>query len=454
MKSTIKILTKTGILIMGFLVVLNSCQEESIDEQQTTTLELISNSSNEVIKTEMYYNLEELSSYVKTLKKNQVSKMSRTSIEDNNDFLIIEDKEVYIYTDSTSTTYTLAIQKNNQNIYEFSNLIVKFIDDSPTTAFILNYVPSQDYLNSYPTNNQTPFQGTINYEPLNYDGSLDGLNARRICKSITLTYCDNGGTTHAAGENCTPSDMFDITYDICYETSENDPLNESIDPPSGPNTGGGGSPNSNPTNPMPSNTCEDDITGNVGLTGSDGGCYSSEVISIEDRLNDIINEGDYTFDDSLTDYEVIGFDTVEEFEEFYYDLFDDVSYGSSETENDDGVSKRTTFNYEFDLSLFSFTLRVEVDSNLPSANSCECIEITDVNTILYGNTTLAEWEQVGNHSTQVSDNGNQLTVFTRGKLTIGIKIDGYPFKITELVTLVQVFDYSTGSVIDYYMIRE
>lgn len=454
MKDTFKRLTTLGFLIIGTLLILTNCEQETLNSQEPDTSAFAENGMNKIIKTGNFNDFKELKSFVKRIKEDRDNEINRTSIEENNDFTILEDREIYIYTDSTSTTYTIAIQKETQNSYGFSNLVVNFFDDDPTTAFILNYIPSQDYLNTYVTDNQTPFQGTINYESINYDGSLDDLNARQICKSITLTYCDYDGETHAAGENCTPEYMFDITYDICYESTDNNPLNESIDPPSGPNSSGGNTPKTNPTNPLPSETCEDAITGEIGLTDINGECHSGEVFKLKEDLDNIVGENNYSFDDTLTDNEVISFDTIDEFEGFYSSIFDDVSTESSETENSDGESETKTFTHDFLLGIFSYSIIVEVDADLPSANSCECMEINNVTTILVGNTTLVEWEQVGTHNTEISNDGNTLTVTTRGRMTIGIQINGYPFNMTKLVTFVQVFEHSTGDVVNYYMISQ
>ncbi|WP_323787207.1 hypothetical protein [Psychroserpens sp.] len=414
---------------------------------------LVENGNNNIIKTGKFNDFKELKSFVEKIKKEKESLLHRTSIEDNNDFTILEDRDIYIYDDGLTTSYTMAIQKENQSTFSFSNLVVKFSNNDTTTAFILNYIPSQDYLNNYVNDPQIPFQGEVNYESIDYDGSLDDLNARYTCNSITVTYCNYGGEVHAAGENCTPSFMFDVTYDICYDSNNGQPLNESIDPPAGPNNGGGGS-NSNPTIPLPTDTCEDSNTGNIGLIGGNGNCYSSEMLALSDELEEILDGIDYEYDSSLTDYEVISFNTVDEFEEFHDSIFDDVETEDSETSNDDGISKTKTFDHIFDIGMFSYTIKVEVETTIPSANSCDCMVVEDVTTILIGNTTLVEWEQLGNHTTEVSSDGSELTVYTRGTMTVGVKIDGYPFRTTYLVTFVQVFDYSTGYVIEYYLIKE
>ncbi len=453
MKNYLKKLTIMGLLLSGILLVVTNCESESVIVQDAPNSVLSEQGKNDHISTGKLSDFKKLNSFVTRIQNEYHNDVNRLSIEDDNGFTILEDREIYVYTDTTSTAYTMAIEKDNHNTLGFSNLVVKFSNDGSTTAFILNYVPSQEYLNAYVLNDQIPFQGTINYESINYDGSLDNLNDRIKCNTITLTYCNYGGEVHSAGENCSPEYMFDVTYEICYETTGNAPLNESIDPPSGPGGGGGSNGKSNATNPLTTDTCEDS-SGNIGLTGSNGDCYTSEAINFVEELEAIVGENNYEFDNTLSDYEVISFDTLDEFESFHNSIFNDLTIEPQDIQNENGITETKVFNHMFNLYVFSYNMQVEVDVTMPSESSCECIEIEDVNTILYGNTTIVDWEEIGEHTTQISADGDNISVFTRGKMTIGVKILGYPVEITYLVTFVQVFKYSTGIVSDYYMIKE
>jgi hypothetical protein len=459
MKTIYKKITKKKLAIFtitlcfaGMMLIFTNCEQESMNESINENSLFMEKGNNNLIKTGKFNDFEELKSFVEKIKEERKNKINRTSIEENNEFTILEDRDIYIYNDGTSTSYTLAIQKESQSTFGFSNLVVKFSEDDSTTAFILNYVPSQEYLNNYVNYAQIPFQGEVNYESIDYDGSLDNLNSRYTCNHITITYCNYEGETHVAGENCTPSYMFDVTYDICYDTNDGEPLNESIDPPSGPNGGGGN--NLNPTIPLPTDTCENNDSGNVGLVGNDGNCYSSEMLALSEQLDNILGTDNYTFDDTLSDYEVISFDTFEDFEAFHNNLFNDLTTETTETLNPDGVSEIKTFDHTFFIGPISYTIRVEIDALIPSENSCECMEVNDVTTTLFGNTTIIDWEPIDDYTSEVSSDGSKLTIIKRGKMVIGVKIFGVPVEITYLVTFVYVFDYTTGYVIEYYYIRE
>lgn len=283
-------LIKFLLLTLFITVVLTNCEKESTIQDEIENSEKFENSYNSLIKNGKLEDLTDLKNYINKLKEEKINETSRTSLEENNDFTIVDENNIYIYTDSVSTTYTLSIQKDNQNSFSFSNLIVKFTNDNPTTAFILNYTPDQNYLNTYVSNPTTPFEGTVNYEPIDYDGSLDNLNVKAGCYHITITYCNWSegnveGPVHIATTLCTPEFMFDVTYDLCPSTVDGESNEISITTPPGSSGGGGTTSDSTPTNPLPTDTCEDASTGNTGLVASNGECISTSWISFFDGLS-------------------------------------------------------------------------------------------------------------------------------------------------------------------------
>jgi hypothetical protein len=115
MNNSINKSLKIGFLFLGILLFLVNCEQESVIEQQDNNSELIENGKNDKIKTGKFNDLKELKSFLKKIKEERKNKLSKTSIEDNNNFTILEDKDIFILTDSTATTYTLAIQKENHH---------------------------------------------------------------------------------------------------------------------------------------------------------------------------------------------------------------------------------------------------------------------------------------------------------------------------------------------------
>jgi hypothetical protein len=156
------------------------------------------------------------------------------------------------------------------------------------------------------------------------------------------------------------------------------------------------------------------------------------------------------FDPNLTNENTIDLDSVTELEVF----FNNPNVNFENIVVDDGSIVIKEFRFVFSAGIFSHTILVEVETVIPDANSCECMTINGVTTILYGNTTLVEWEQIGDFRTEISNDGNQIKVIVRGTKTTGVKIKGFPFKTTEILTFILTFDHATGNLINYNMLRE
>lgn len=239
-------------------------------------------------------------SYAKDLAKPVRSDFVRTE-DDNASFTILEHIDAYIFTDSLTTTYTIPILKANQTEFGFSNLLIKYVDDTPVEEFILNYVPTQNYLNNYLEYEQTPFEGTILYEKLLND------NAITIeCTQITTTYCcfvygvpelgvpNFCGANHIAGTNCNTSDYITtVTSTVCTSTSQDFTID------AGDSGGGGG--NGSPTTPIPTDTCST-ARGDVGLSNGDG-CLEPEN-PVDDDDCTVSNEDFNAYYSELSHFDV------------------------------------------------------------------------------------------------------------------------------------------------------
>lgn len=212
------------------------------------------------------------------------------------DFNIIEDKEIYSFTDSLYTTYTIAIQKENQPDSTFSNLVVKYHHETLLETIILNYKPTQNYLNNYLIDRQTPFQGTIQYESINL--SNINLSLNKGCTRVSHTYCNWSegnvpGEVHTAGPNCTESFMWTEVTVIC--NPEPTPI-ATID--AGNSSGGGGTgigdPNDINTSPVHIEPCDTSggFTDNSGCGGLNDDDQNQQDDSDLDcsYLNSLLND--------------------------------------------------------------------------------------------------------------------------------------------------------------------
>lgn len=265
-----------------------SCEREPTQINNWTPL---AHGTNNFIQWANINNFPEVKSYAIELSK------SRQLLRTENEvyYTLLEHIDAYIFSDTLGTTFTLPIQKVNHSEFGFSNLVIKYVNGHPEEEFILNYVPTQEYLNNYVDYHQTAFQGTVEYESI---GNSVG-RAQRFCQMVSNTYCcwswgNECDDTHDAGPNCTPAFMWTETTLVCQE----DPTTVIIDAGDG---GGGGTgtgmePNDNPhTTPIPPDTCENQ-RGDVGISTADG-CLSSDSC-IEPV------EGDINLDCELSDYEL------------------------------------------------------------------------------------------------------------------------------------------------------
>ncbi|MDG5492863.1 hypothetical protein [Psychroserpens sp. SPM9] len=263
-----KHLFKHTLLFLGIVVMTFSCQKENLDEQDPNNN--LEEDGNTLFKKGKLYEYTQVKDFVKSLKtKKKIEDIHfRTGLESENGFIILEHQEIAIHSGDEYNTYTIPIVKHQQLEGTFSNLVVQFkVASDSTSAYILTYKPNSGYLDAYALDNQTPFSGQVSYESLNYDGSLDGLNARRFCQTVHISYCnwDQGtqGAVHLAGSNCTPSFTWVESYQICdYSSPTGDP--ETIEPPEGSGGGGGGSSSSpntgNSTSTIPADLISEVVT--------------------------------------------------------------------------------------------------------------------------------------------------------------------------------------------------
>lgn len=186
------------------------------------TDEVISGTENSLLKKGRLENYSELATYVEKLQHQDDSSISTkdSSLEINNGFNILYDQDMFIQEIDSSITYSIPIYKNNQLGGTFSNLVVRFSDTEPTEAFILNYEPTDEYIDAVSINEQTPFEGNVSSESIDYDGSLDSLEKAGGCVTVTTKYCDwdnnQHGDTHLGGDNCTPGYYWYVTTTICF----------------------------------------------------------------------------------------------------------------------------------------------------------------------------------------------------------------------------------------------
>lgn len=205
--------------------------------------------------------------------KDNKAQLERTSTEDTYDFTIINN-DILSIEEPGLTTYTIKIVKDAQEENSFSNLLVKFADNEQPAAKIINYYPSQNYLDNIEAIPDMLFEGEVNMEDVDYDGSLDYLFRGAIyCTTISVDVCGWSGTV--AGDECysdpDKSDHIE-TYPVtvCYETN---PFIDAGDSNGGNGTAGPPPSGGGTTTPTYIPPCEQESALNsddTGLVNNDG----------------------------------------------------------------------------------------------------------------------------------------------------------------------------------------
>jgi len=468
---------KTSILCLGLLMVTFACQNDDIAIENENVSDLIS------YKKLSLSQINKLQPVVNNLKKikpktpigslaRDFSFLSLDSLDTNN---IIE------YTNSTGyTTYTFKFN-GLENSTNFENLHLLETDDG-FIGYILSFEPNDEWFTSQ--SNLTP-EGEIVVDFANFQGDITKYSLEReiiwttkeeeatrqmhartggfieVCVFSVVPSCDYGGQLHPWGTNCTGNMTFE-TIETCQTVWS---------------SGGSGSGNNNGSNSGNNggsgNNGDDDcrtsgtsIVGEQPLGGIADGCTPNSdtgvdttngIAMIAFELDQILNGDDsYEVDNTLSSDNTLSFQTIEVFEAFYDDLFEQETEETDVESTSDlsGETETKYFGYNFTGGMLSTEIKLELVVTIPENTPCECMEVVSATSYMIGNTSFFEWEQMGDYWTESSDNGEEITVFTRGILEMGVTIQGVPLRVEILVTFVQVFNVNTGTLISYEVISD
>ena len=171
------------ILSLFFLIGLFSCQEEAIFENDFRIKELkISQKSFQELIIDSKFN----TAYAKTF-KNEINKSNFSSgktVMENQYGFTITDKPVNVIEKDSLTSYTIFIERDNQNPNEYENLIVQIDNHNTTHAVIVKYIP--DVVQFVPVNHDNYFKGKTIITPINFN-SNNSRASFTICTTIVTT---------------------------------------------------------------------------------------------------------------------------------------------------------------------------------------------------------------------------------------------------------------------------
>lgn len=267
---------KLGVFLFGIAVTLTNCQKDDIidfatEEQSKISIKSITlkEGKQDIALRNMLNDIEQ---------KQHI--LSRTIMENEYNFTVV-DHDVNVLIKEDYTSYTILIERLEQDDQYFENLVVEVVPDEETKAYIVKYTPDNiDYMDIHDSYN---FEGDVDITPINYDNTL----AKETCIEVTILYCNNDGDggfgeTHIAGANCiSPDHLFEETIKECWEeVASADPFDEtSSTPGGGGSSGSGGSPSNN-----------NDPTDDEGIVVVDqpvkvkGGVNTAPVVPQEDAI--------------------------------------------------------------------------------------------------------------------------------------------------------------------------
>ena len=291
MKTKINTYLKLGVLLFGISLFMTNCNNDDqsiIDEsqkEQTTPLIL---SQKIPFSEAMHFN--KLETKINEIKDKLNNSSIQNRVEENEDIIILTD-EVSYTTYAGTYTYTFKVLRAQPQAF-IENIVLHYnIETDNYDEYLVQYHISADEfinLNSGEFLESSENVTIIDLENGFFDSNTQARGCDRVCNTI-YTDCSSG--EHHSGNvgswgSCTASESpsaYQSCTVICDEISAGDS-----------STGGGMSPSGGGSsavvsNPFPTEPCEDSSGGDIGITGSNGDCFSPETYENIQKIDNCIN---------------------------------------------------------------------------------------------------------------------------------------------------------------------
>lgn len=192
-------------LILSLIIGVFSCQKDDVEITESNTNNL---NIKEYTFNELNNNATFSKSYNKIVEAIKKKRLNEGRSLDTNDFVIDSTliKEISI---GNTTSYTFSAYLDNQEPNSFNNIVIQIDSLGNDRALLITYFPESpmEYIEDH---NSYAFSGTSIAEEINIDSSFIG-NRDMDMGCYVNWYCNWGGTTHPAGQNCTEGYMFSVT---------------------------------------------------------------------------------------------------------------------------------------------------------------------------------------------------------------------------------------------------
>lgn len=208
--------------VLGIFMWLSSCQTEDAFTQTEQT----SNSKFKIEKKtlEELLNDKKFRKAFDKLPKQKINSsnsiLAKTVMEQEYGFTISEEIPASVMSDDNITSYTFHITRDSIHTDFFENLVVQVDSLEATTAKIVKYNLNSPIIASTEHNSHNLDISSVEIEEITYNSTQ--VNARiwtsdlgNGCVRVFVEFCNWGGHTHIAGDNCTESYMWTEVFTVC-----------------------------------------------------------------------------------------------------------------------------------------------------------------------------------------------------------------------------------------------
>lgn len=200
---------KIGILLLGVLFILTSCEKEELIEENKNS------NSHFNFKEASLDEFKELNEPLKQIEKNlPLSKSSEI-----NNFLKVDKNYVLKISNETNISYTMRLLKSNLECTNcFQNLVISNPKSERITAKIYTYYPDEEFLKNRINNPHITFSGKFSIKIININKIKDigtKSNFDPDCNRVAVTMCSYE-YDHVAQNSCYDGDhLYTLWIQVC-----------------------------------------------------------------------------------------------------------------------------------------------------------------------------------------------------------------------------------------------
>lgn len=338
---------------------------------------------------------------------------------ENNYILEIDSTYIIQYSNDTLTTYTMRVRTIKDELYLYSNLIVKVVNGD-VEEYVAHYMPTEAWQEAHNNNEYLPYEGDGVLIELteNESGENQGKLGNMVCNFSTepIYQCAAGNPHGPDDPNCQVGGGVIIGYNVHVYCAPG--LNGG-----GNESGGGGNGNGSGG-------------GSGSGSGSGGGDLPTDPMAwdlmiLGNELDDFLEIFDFYELGNFSSDPALHFDSFDDFRTFINDGYSITKNIHSEQNNERILKARINRTGLAGIDVF---YKLNRDSN-------NVYSLTDVTSNRWGIALAYDWEQ--SYYSQSTTN-NIITTIVEGYEIIGVQIGGIDFTYYNYKTYTIKINKITG----------